>query len=112
MAGAHPAQLSHYKGLIQMQALGIEQARHMTGCLEQRHPRADRFKRAVWRGSTGDHHIGPWLSSAQWHENVRVQLALRAANMSEIADFGLTHLFIGALVHSQCAHRQTQLEAN
>ena len=69
----------------------------MTECLEQRHPRANRIKRAVWRGSTTDHHLGSWLTTTAWRQNVRVQLALRAANMSHIADFGLTHLFFGAV---------------
>ena len=73
----------------------------MTECLERRRPRRDRIKRAVWRGSTGDHHIGPWLTSAEWHKNVRVQLALQGANMSDITDFGLTHLFVGALLQTK-----------
>ena len=79
-----------------MQALGAEQARNMTACLEQRRPRADRIKRVVWRGSTNDHHLGSWLSASNWLQNLRVRLVLQAANMSDVADFGLTHLFFGA----------------
>ena len=84
----------------------------MTECLDQRRPRADRIKQAVWRGSTNDHHLGSWLSTAEWHKNIRVQLALRAENMSDIADFGLTHLFIGALEHAEsrsASSRQVQM---
>ena len=37
--------------------------------------------------------------------NLRVQLVLRAANMSHIADFGLTHLWLGVRPSRDCAPR-------
>ena len=86
-----------------MQALGTDQAKHMTECMEQRYPRADRVERAVWRGSTTDHHLGSWLTASSWDRNVRVQLVLRASNMSDVADFGLTHLWVGAPLDAVCA---------
>ena len=106
------------------QALGFDQAGVMSECIERRYPRTERTARAIWRGTNTDSHGADRLTAANWLRNLRacnsyvcahmcescwrvfsytrtclagVQLVLRAANMSHIADFGLTHLWIGEL---------------
>ena len=76
----------------------------MSECIERRYPRTERTARAVWRGTNTDSHGADRLTAVNWLRNLRVQLVLRAANMSHIADFGLTHLWIGALPNADLVH--------
>ena len=60
------------------QALGLDQAKVMSECVERRYPRTERAAQAVWRGTNTDHHGADRLTAAKWLSNLRVQLVLRA----------------------------------
>ena len=81
----------------------------MSDCIERRYPRTERMARAVWRGTNTDSHGADRLTAANWLRNLRVQLVLRAVNISHIADFGLTHLWVGALPDSNLTRSIWQL---